>query len=62
MTVAEVRREERRLFYVAVTRARRRLVCTAVEAPTDEGLRPSPFLDDLERRVTSTTEPASGTR
>jgi RecB family exonuclease len=48
MTLAEVRREERRLFYVAVTRARRRLVCTAVGAPTDEGLRPSPFLDDLE--------------
>ncbi|MCZ3389381.1 MAG: ATP-dependent helicase [Actinomycetia bacterium] len=48
LTLAEARREERRLFYVAVTRARRRLVCTAVEAPTDEGLRPSPFLDDLE--------------
>ncbi len=48
MTVAEARREERRLFYVAVTRARRRLVCTAVEAPADQGLRPSPFLDDLE--------------
>ncbi len=48
MTLSEARREERRLFYVAITRARRRLVCTAVEAPTDEGLRPSPFLDDLE--------------
>lgn len=47
MTIAEARREERRLFYVAVTRARRRLLCTAVETPTDEGLRPSPFLDDL---------------
>ncbi|MCZ3387277.1 MAG: ATP-dependent helicase [Actinomycetia bacterium] len=47
MTIAEARRQERRLFYVAVTRARRRLVCTAVEAPADEGQRPSPFLDDL---------------
>ena len=45
---AELRREERRLFYVAITRARRRLVCTAVEAPSDDGLRPSPFLDDLD--------------
>jgi superfamily I DNA/RNA helicase/RecB family exonuclease len=47
MTVAERRREERRLFYVAITRARRRLICSAVEVPSDEGLRPSPFLDDL---------------
>jgi superfamily I DNA/RNA helicase/RecB family exonuclease len=48
LSVADLRREERRLFYVAVTRARRRLVCTAVAAPSDEGLRPSPFLGDLD--------------
>jgi superfamily I DNA/RNA helicase/RecB family exonuclease len=51
-TPAEVRREERRLFYVATTRARRRLLCTAVEAPSDDGARPSPFLDDLDVPVT----------
>jgi RecB family exonuclease len=48
VTVAEQRREERRLFYVALTRARRKLVVTAVEAPADDGLSPSPFLDDLD--------------
>jgi superfamily I DNA/RNA helicase/RecB family exonuclease len=52
-TVADLRRDERRLFYVAVTRARRRLVCTAVEAPTDDGQRPSPFLDDLGVEIVS---------
>ncbi len=39
--------EERRLCYVAVTRARRRLVVTAVDSPDDDGLRPSPFLAEL---------------
>ncbi len=51
LTVADIRREERRLFYVAITRARRRVLCTAVLTPSDEGLRPSPFLDDLEVSV-----------
>ncbi|MDQ1657338.1 MAG: hypothetical protein QOD41_2421, partial [Cryptosporangiaceae bacterium] len=37
--------EERRLFYVAVTRARRQLVVTAVRG--DEGDQPSRFLDEL---------------
>jgi RecB family exonuclease len=46
-TVSELRREERRLFYVAITRARRRVMCTAVETPSDDGRRPSPFLEDL---------------
>ena len=46
-TVADLRRDERRLFYVAITRARRRVVCTAVSAPADDGQRPSPFLQDL---------------
>jgi superfamily I DNA/RNA helicase/RecB family exonuclease len=36
--------DERRLFYVAATRARRRLVVTAVDSPEDDGERPSRFL------------------
>jgi superfamily I DNA/RNA helicase/RecB family exonuclease len=40
--------EERRLFYVALTRARERLVVTAVASPHDDGEQPSRFLDDLE--------------
>ncbi|MEU6574327.1 ATP-dependent DNA helicase [Streptomyces sp. NPDC046805] len=39
--------EERRLFYVAATRARERLVVTAVKAPADDGDRPSRFLAEL---------------
>ncbi|MFL6171950.1 MAG: PD-(D/E)XK nuclease family protein, partial [Marmoricola sp.] len=39
--------EERRLFYVACTRARQRLVVTAVASPEDEGEQPSRFLDEL---------------
>ncbi len=39
--------EERRLFYVAVTRARERLVVTAVASPEADGDQPSRLLDDL---------------
>ncbi|MCH0556070.1 MULTISPECIES: ATP-dependent DNA helicase [unclassified Streptomyces] len=39
--------EERRLFYVAATRARERLVVTAVRAPADDGDQPSRFLNEL---------------
>ncbi|MFG2604520.1 ATP-dependent helicase [Streptomyces sp. NPDC048514] len=39
--------EERRLFYVAATRARERLVVTAVKAPADDGDQPSRFLREL---------------
>ncbi|MFJ9122317.1 ATP-dependent helicase [Streptomyces sp. NPDC102394] len=39
--------EERRLFYVAATRARERLVVTAVKAPSDDGDQPSRFLTEL---------------
>ncbi|MEU7395510.1 ATP-dependent helicase [Streptomyces albogriseolus] len=39
--------EERRLFYVAATRARDRLVVTAVKAPSDDGDQPSRFLSEL---------------
>ncbi|MFD8638171.1 PD-(D/E)XK nuclease family protein, partial [Streptomyces sp. NPDC059656] len=39
--------EERRLFYVAATRARDRLVVTAVKAPAEDGDQPSRFLGEL---------------
>ncbi|CAM5429060.1 helicase UvrD [Streptomyces spiroverticillatus] len=39
--------EERRLFYVAATRARERLVVTAVKTPADDGDQPSRFLTEL---------------
>jgi superfamily I DNA/RNA helicase/RecB family exonuclease len=39
--------EERRLFYVACTRARERLLVTAVRSPDDDGEQPSRFLAEL---------------
>ncbi|GAA2929277.1 hypothetical protein GCM10020221_26370 [Streptomyces thioluteus] len=39
--------EERRLFYVAATRARERLVVTAVKASAEDGDQPSRFLAEL---------------
>ncbi|WP_063759989.1 UvrD-helicase domain-containing protein [Streptomyces sclerotialus] len=39
--------EERRLFYVAATRARERLVVTAVKAAADDGDQPSRFLTEF---------------
>jgi superfamily I DNA/RNA helicase/RecB family exonuclease len=39
--------EERRLFYVAVTRARERVLVTAVRSPEDDGDQPSRFLPEL---------------
>ncbi|MFD5868071.1 ATP-dependent helicase [Corynebacterium sp. NPDC060344] len=47
---AERLAEERRLFHVAVSRARRRLLVTAVDAPDDEGA-PSRFLRELGEDV-----------
>ena len=47
-TLTRLLAEERRLFYVAVTRARARLVVTAVDSER-EGLAPSRFLDELEQ-------------
>ena len=55
--------EERRLFYVACTRARQRLVVTAVASPDDEGEQPSRFIHELgrdpEHRVGRPTRPLS---
>ncbi|TIC84185.1 ATP-dependent DNA helicase [Nocardioides sp. GY 10127] len=48
----ELLAEERRLFYVACTRARSRLLVTAVASPEDEGEQPSRFLDELGVGVT----------
>ncbi|MBY8876964.1 ATP-dependent helicase [Actinacidiphila acidipaludis] len=39
--------EERRLFYVAATRARERLLVTAVKSASDDGDQPSRFLAEL---------------
>lgn len=47
VTPRELLAEERRLFYVACTRARERLVVTAVASPDDEGEQPSRFLEEL---------------
>ena len=52
--------EERRLFYVAITRARRRLVVTAVSGVDDESDRPSRFLDELGLLVPGVTLSGTG--
>ena len=44
---AELLEEERRLFFVACTRARRRLHITAVDEQDDGGQRPSRFVTDV---------------
>jgi ATP-dependent exoDNAse (exonuclease V) beta subunit len=49
-TLSRLLDEERRLFYVAVTRARRSLLVTAV-ASEREGLVPSRFLDEIDPLV-----------
>jgi superfamily I DNA/RNA helicase/RecB family exonuclease len=47
LTRAAMLAEERRLFYVAATRARQRLVVTAVRSPDDDGEQPSRFVQEL---------------
>ncbi|MDP9443727.1 MAG: ATP-dependent helicase, partial [Actinomycetota bacterium] len=52
VSAAQLLAEERRLFYVAVTRARERLVVTAVRSPDTDGDQPSRLLDELGVPVT----------
>lgn len=52
MSRAELLAEERRLFYVALTRARSRLIVTAVKAENDEDAEPSQFIEELGVPVT----------
>lgn len=59
LTPAALLAEERRLFYVAVTRARRRLVVTAVDGEQEDGQSPSRFLRELGVEV---HEAAAGRR
>ena len=47
LTARELLQEERRLFYVACTRARSRLVVTAVASAEDDGEQQSRFIDEL---------------
>jgi len=48
-TARELLNEERRLFYVALTRAMERLVVTAVDTSSrDDGTFPSRFIDDMK--------------
>ncbi|PYC67080.1 DNA helicase UvrD [Streptomyces tateyamensis] len=49
LTPAALLAEERRLFYVAATRAKERLVVTAVKAAAEDGDEPSRFLRELYR-------------
>ena len=53
-TTRELLAEERRLFYVACTRACERLVVTAVASPDDEGEQPSRFLTELGVEIGTT--------
>ena len=48
--------DERRLFYVACTRARRRLIVTAVASNDEDGERPSRFLTELGVEVRAVRE------
>jgi superfamily I DNA/RNA helicase/RecB family exonuclease len=52
--------EERRLFYVACTRAQERLVVTAVRSALDDGPQPSRFLADVLGREPDRTDHAPG--
>ncbi|HEV2634763.1 MAG TPA: ATP-dependent DNA helicase [Actinocrinis sp.] len=55
LSTAALLAEERRLFYVAVTRARSRLVVTAVDGEAEEDESPSRFLRELGVEVKQST-------
>ncbi len=63
VTRAALLAEERRLFYVAGTRARQRLVVTAVKSPDEDGEQPSRFVGELgvvpEHRIGRPRRPLS---
>ncbi|HEX2741441.1 MAG TPA: ATP-dependent DNA helicase [Rubrobacter sp.] len=50
--------EERRLFYVALTRAKTYLFLTGVEERSEDGMKASPFLRELEDRLVELAESA----
>lgn len=50
-------REERRLFFVACTRAKSRLVVTAVDSALDDGETPSRFVTELQAEFFPNTKP-----
>lgn len=52
----EVVAEERRLFYVACSRARERLVVTAVASGSDDGDQPSRFVGELHAHLAAAPE------
>lgn len=52
--------EERRLFYVACSRAREHLLVTAVESPEEGDAAPSRFLDEITDLATGSRETAPG--
>ncbi len=56
-TLLPLLQEERRLFYVATTRARRRLLVTAVHGQDEQ---PSRFLDELDPVAERVTPPVPG--
>ncbi|MGN0102097.1 MAG: PD-(D/E)XK nuclease family protein [Dietzia sp.] len=51
--------EERRLFYVACSRARDHLLVTAVDSPEEGDVAPSRFLDEISDLATAATPDAS---
>lgn len=61
-TVASAAAEERRLFYVACSRARERLIVTAVASGSDEGDQPSKFLLELAAHVDADSMPVAAHR
>ena len=61
-SAASLLAEERRLFYVACTRASRRLVVTAVESSSESGEQPSRFLIELEPFADDARAGADGKR
>ncbi|UPK73997.1 ATP-dependent helicase [Nocardioidaceae bacterium SCSIO 66511] len=58
-SLAERLAEERRLFYVAVTRAMERVIVTAVQSPVDDGDQPSRFFTELHTALNGPGRPES---